>query len=130
MDRVSDYFSNINIRDKKNIISSVLAGVLFSSGWWVAIDAATAYPSNDDLLKASHACGAVGTLALIMINSVTNNQIRGESMYSDGCFGKSLARIWIFIGFLLSFGSLIGSIWIFFDHYVYQSDILTFFFIN
>jgi hypothetical protein len=88
----------------------------FSIGWWIAIDAMFAYPSNNELLKASHTCGALATVALIMfkntiilminyiiisnlyfifrINSVTNNQVRGESMYSDGCFGKTGARIW------------------------------------
>lgn len=35
-------------------------------GWWVAIDAAFAYPKNEDLLKSSHTCGALATLALIM----------------------------------------------------------------
>jgi hypothetical protein len=38
----------------------------FAIGWWLAIDGAVAYPSNEDLLKASHACGAIGTVALIM----------------------------------------------------------------
>ncbi len=64
-------------------------------------------------------------------------------MYSDGCFGKTGARIWleirfkflqitlrltcykntkrIFISFLMMFGSLIGSFWIFFDFYVSKS---------
>jgi len=39
-------------------------------------------------------------------------------MYSDGCFGKTGARIWIFVAFLMSFGSLIASFWIFFSFYV------------
>lgn len=38
----------------------------FAIGWWIAIDAAAAYPSNDQLLKASHTCGALATVALIM----------------------------------------------------------------
>jgi len=38
-------------------------------------------------------------------------------MYSDGCFGKTGARIWIFVAFLMSFGSLIASFWIFFSYY-------------
>ena len=38
----------------------------FAIGWWIAIDAACAYPANTDLLKVSHICGALSTLALIM----------------------------------------------------------------
>ncbi len=87
---------------------------------------------------------------------MTNNQIRGESMYSDGkdiwkkretnfysfdlflkqnktnkgCFGKTGARVWIFLAFLMSFGSLIGAIWIFFDYYVSRSELSTYFLIS
>ncbi len=49
---------------------------------------------------------------------MTKSQIRGESMYADGIFNTSVARIWIFIAFLINFGSLIGSIWMFFAYYV------------
>jgi hypothetical protein len=54
------------------------------------------------------------------INSVTNSQIRGESMYSEGICGSTFARIWTFIALLMSFGSLIASIWILFAYYVSQ----------
>ena len=80
---------NLKIRDKKNMISSILSGSLvnyiktsirfkflikdiilwvfkFAIGWWIAIDAAAAYPANEQLLKASHTCGAIATVALIM----------------------------------------------------------------
>lgn len=91
MDRLCDYIHNVNIRDKRNMISSISAGFLvsttnlkkttysigtisqinyfsvqFAVGWWIAIDAACAYPDNNDLLKASHVCGALGTIAFIM----------------------------------------------------------------
>lgn len=89
MDRLSDYIHNLNLRDKRNMISSIASGVLvsfiqflfkkktklkrthkklfkFATGWWIAIDAACVYTENDQLLKASHVCGAIGTIALIM----------------------------------------------------------------
>jgi len=93
MDRLCDAINRIDLRGKRNMISSIIAGILvinlwdewfislavecesltsvcllfkFSSGWWIAIDAACAYPSNDDLLKASHVCGALATVAFIM----------------------------------------------------------------
>ena len=50
---------------------------------------------------------------------MTNNQVRGESMYSDGSlFGTAAARVWIFVAFLINFGSLIGAVWVFFAYYV------------
>ena len=46
-------------------------------------------------------------------------------MFSDGICGKTGARIWVFVAFLLSFGSLIGAFWIFFDYYVSQERAFT-----
>lgn len=37
------------------------------------------------------------------------------------------ARVWLFIGFMLMFGSLIASMWILFGAYVTQSKYLFFF---
>ncbi|XP_017711624.1 PREDICTED: transmembrane protein 50A [Rhinopithecus bieti] len=51
------------------------------------------------------------------INAVSNGQVRGDS-YSEGCLGQTGARIWLFIGFMLAFGSLIASMWILFGGYV------------
>ncbi len=84
MDRFSNYIHRINLGDKRNLIASICSGILvihsflknidnnfnfflkFAIGWWIAIDAAFAYPSNEQLLKSSHTCGALATLALIM----------------------------------------------------------------
>ena len=43
--------------------------------------------------------------------------MRGDS-YQEGCFGQTGARVWLFIGFMLAFGSLIASCWILFGVYV------------
>ncbi|NWH59574.1 TM50A protein, partial [Geococcyx californianus] len=51
------------------------------------------------------------------INAVSNGQVRGDS-YSEGCLGQTGARIWLFIGFMMAFGSLIASMWILFGGYV------------
>ncbi|XP_013408152.1 transmembrane protein 50B [Lingula anatina] len=103
--------------EKRNAIASIVSGAMFFSGWWIAIDAAAVFPNEADLPKAAHICGAVGTIALFMINSVSNGQVRGDS-YSTGCLGQRGARVWLFIGFLLAFGSLIAAAWILFGLYV------------
>ncbi|CAO2587963.1 Transmembrane protein 50A [Lemmus lemmus] len=56
-----------------------------------------------------HACGVIATIAFLMINAVSNGQVRGDS-YSEGCLGQT--------GFMLAFGSLIASMWILFGGYV------------
>ena len=47
-----------------------------------------------------------------MINAVSMGQITGDT-YTEGCLGRKVARVWLFIGFVCAFGGLIGSLWIF-----------------
>ncbi|KAM5161379.1 transmembrane protein 50A [Marmota monax] len=103
--------------EKRNTIASVAAGVLFFTGWWIIIDAAVIYPTMEEFNHSYHACGVIATIAFLMINAVSNGQVRGDS-YSEGCLGQTGARIWLFLGFMLAFGSLITSMWILFGGYV------------
>ena len=103
--------------EKRNTIASIAAGVLFFTGWWIIIDAAVMYPRMDQFNHSYHTCGVIATIAFLMINAVSNGQVRGDS-YSEGCLGQTGARIWLFIGFMLAFGSLIASMWILFGGYV------------
>ena len=48
---------------------------------------------------------------------MSNGQVRGEG-YGDGCIGQRGARVWLFVGFLLSFSALIAATWILFQNYV------------
>ncbi|KAG8013559.1 Transmembrane protein 50A [Nibea albiflora] len=89
----------------------------FFTGWWIIIDAAVNYPDEGDFHHAYHTCGVIATLAFLMINAVSNGQVRGDS-YSEGCMGQTGARVWLFIGFMLAFGSLIASMWILFGGFV------------
>ncbi|GAB1610743.1 transmembrane protein 50A-like [Argonauta hians] len=103
--------------DRRNLVASIVAGVLFFIGWWICIDAAVIYPDTESLDHAYYVCGVISTLAFFMINSVSNGQLRGDT-YTTGCLGQAGARIWILFGFLFAFGSLIASAWILFGFYV------------
>ncbi|XP_064463771.1 transmembrane protein 50A-like isoform X1 [Ornithodoros turicata] len=109
----------MDFSEKRNAIASIVAGALVFTGWWIIIDVAAHYPSNNDFNHAFHVCGVMSTLSLLMINAVSNGQIRGDS-YTDGCMGQRGARTWLFLGFVLGFGSLIASCWILFADYVIQ----------
>ncbi|MGH0179776.1 UNVERIFIED_CONTAM: hypothetical protein FKN15_002434, partial [Acipenser sinensis] len=107
------YYTGVSYQD-----SIELAGLFqFFTGWWIIIDAAVKYPDMDRFNHSYHACGVIATVAFLMINAVSNGQVRGES-YSDGCLGQTGARVWLFIGFMLAFGSLIASMWILFGGFV------------
>uniref|UniRef100_A0A9L0ISJ4 Transmembrane protein 50B n=1 Tax=Equus asinus TaxID=9793 RepID=A0A9L0ISJ4_EQUAS len=109
----------IDWSERRNAVASVVAGILFFTGWWIMIDAAVVYPKPEQLNHAFHTCGVFSTLAFFMINAVSNAQVRGDS-YESGCLGRTGARVWLFIGFMLMFGSLIASMWILFGAYVTQ----------
>ncbi|XP_015412790.1 PREDICTED: transmembrane protein 50A isoform X2 [Myotis davidii] len=74
--------------EKRNTIASIAAGVLFFTGWWIIIDAAVIYPTMDEFNHSYHACGVIATIAFLMINAVSNGQVRGDS-YSEGCLGQT-----------------------------------------
>ncbi|XP_035248505.1 transmembrane protein 50A [Anguilla rostrata] len=115
--RCGDCECNVDWAEKRNTIASVAAGVLFFTGWWIIIDAAIMFKEPDSFNHAYHACGVIATVAFLMINAVSNGQVRGDS-YSEGCLGQTGARVWLFIGFMLAFGSLIASMWILFGGFV------------
>ncbi|XP_012926761.1 transmembrane protein 50B isoform X1 [Heterocephalus glaber] len=110
----------IDWSERRNAVASVVAGILFFTGWWIMIDAAVVYPKPEQLNHTFHTCGVFSTLAFFMINAVSNAQVRGDS-YESGCLGRTGARVWLFIGFMLMFGSLIASMWILFGAYVTQT---------
>ena len=66
------------IGERRNAICSIVAGCFFAFGWWILIDAAAIYPDAKEFNHAYHTCGVIGTIALFMINSVSNGQIRGD----------------------------------------------------
>ncbi|XP_016315174.1 transmembrane protein 50A-like isoform X1 [Sinocyclocheilus anshuiensis] len=115
--RCGDCECNVDWGEKRNTLASIAAGVLFFTGWWIIIDAAIMYPKEEQFHHAFHTCGVIATIAFLMINAVSNGQVRGDS-YSDGCLGQTGARVWLFIGFMLAFGSLIASMWILFGGFV------------
>uniref|UniRef100_A0A2K5CL26 Uncharacterized protein n=1 Tax=Aotus nancymaae TaxID=37293 RepID=A0A2K5CL26_AOTNA len=104
---------------KGNTIASIAAGVLFFTGWGIIIDAAVIYSPMDDFNHSYHACGGKETIAFLIINAVSNGQVPGE-----GCLGQTGAGIWLFVGFMLAFGSLIASMWIIFGGYVAKEKVV------
>jgi len=94
---------------QRNTLSSMLAGILFFSGWWFMIDAISVYPNS--IFASYIILGILGTVSLIMVNSVTQAQINGDVAFSGGCLEARGARIWIFVGFVLGFAAIIAAVW-------------------
>uniref|UniRef100_A0A8C9FTI9 Transmembrane protein 50B n=1 Tax=Pavo cristatus TaxID=9049 RepID=A0A8C9FTI9_PAVCR len=52
--------------ERRNAIASIVAGVLFFTGWWIMIDAAVVYPKPEQMNHAFHTCGVFSTLAFFI----------------------------------------------------------------
>ena len=89
--------------------------IQFFTGWWIILDIAALDPSNFN--KSYYICGVFGTIALFMINVISNGQLRGDA-FTDGCLGPRGSRMWLFIGFVMGFASLIAAGWILFASFV------------
>merc|ERR1712088_762009 len=81
----------LEVGNRRNIVASILSGLLFFGGWWFAIDAAAVHPDKEQLKDV------FDTLSFFMVNAVSNGQLRGES-FTEGCLGVRGARIWILFG--------------------------------
>uniref|UniRef100_A0A3B3C9H7 Transmembrane protein 50A n=1 Tax=Oryzias melastigma TaxID=30732 RepID=A0A3B3C9H7_ORYME len=82
---------------------------LFFTGWWIIIDAAVISPLGAEFHCAYHTCWVIATAAFVVINPVSNGQVRGVN-YSVGCMGQKGTQVWFLIGFMLAFSFKLLSI--------------------
>lgn len=56
------------------------------------------------------------------INAVSNGEVQGRH-FTGGFLGQSGARIWLFVGFVLGFSSIIAATWILFAAYLLPESV-------
>jgi len=134
---------DMEVSESRNKICAMFAGGLFATGWWCALgtthtscscaSTSISYKMLEDelhdvIIDASvtdadntkdifHLCGVFSFLSMLMVNTVSNGQLRGEA-YTDGLLGGVAAKIWFFFGFMMGFGAFLGSLVIFFMEYL------------
>ena len=106
-----------DLSEHRNKISSFLSGLFFFIGWWILIDAAANSPFKNNNY---HIPGVISTIAMIMVNCVSNAAVRGD--VDAGCLGQTGVRLWTMLSFLLAFGGLIGACYILFGEYVAKDE--------
>jgi len=116
----------LQVGNRRNLVASVVSGILFFFGWWLAIDAAAVYPEKTELKDVFHICGVFATISMFMVNGVSSATLENPDSYTEGCLGANGARIWFFFGCLMGFGSIIGASYILFGEYVAYPENATF----
>ncbi|VDM17166.1 unnamed protein product [Hydatigera taeniaeformis] len=97
----------------RNTIVAVLSGIVFSSGWWIIIDAAACY-GPESLPHPTHAIGAIATIGFILLNIMPQHTVR--ILTSDIEDPKACALL--FVSVLINFTTLIAAAWVMFASYV------------
>lgn len=103
----------LDISEKRNIIASIIAGLLFFSGWWIIIDVGARYKA-EEFHGALYILGMFGTLSFVIVNSISNSQLRDEGYDT---VNPRAAKACLLIGFILGFSALTGSVWILISEY-------------
>eukprot|EP00047_Mylnosiga_fluctuans_P012828 m.27997 g.27997 ORF g.27997 m.27997 type:complete len:162 (-) comp4485_c0_seq1:66-551(-) len=106
------------IRQIRNPLSSGVAGLLFAVAWWIVIDAGVI----DGIEGPDYLCGVGATVGLFMFNSISIHQ-GDSSMYTSGAIGSVGARVFLFLGLLVSFGSAIAAVWVMILHYIEKDNV-------
>lgn len=110
VDNVRNWFTGDYARNKN---ASILSGFLFFSGWWFLIDAMAIDPKHQ-ITTGQVFVGIFGTVSFFMVNTVKNSHINENSDES----GARIAKIWLLIGFVMGFASVIAAVWIMIDDFI------------
>ncbi|XP_052894909.1 transmembrane protein 50A [Anopheles moucheti] len=95
---------------RRTILATVVASLLFFSGWWIIIDTASVYPKSFNF--SYYICGILATIGFIMVNAISNDMLHAEAAYTGGVLNGSGIKVFLFAGFVLGFTSIIAAIWI------------------
>lgn len=76
------------------------------------IDVGARYTAND-FHAAFYIFGVFGTLSFIIVNSISNSQLRDDGYDSNARAAKGC----LLLGFILGFSALTGSVWILISEY-------------
>lgn len=98
---------------KAKAYGPIASGALFGAGWWFWLDAVVC--SGVKVPFDQYIPGIVATLALVMINCIRRDDLVEYDPFDDGGFCRS--RFWLFLSYVVSFASVVGSVWVLMQHY-------------
>lgn len=113
------FFCMHKIFPSRSIVVGYLSGILFTVGWWLFFDALIYSKYNKLEVQIGiwdWIPGLLSTLALIIINLINQEALRGEDDYGDEYMPN--AKLCAFIGVSIALAALGSSLTIFIMEYV------------
>lgn len=105
--------------DKAKAYGPILSGALFGAGWWFWVDAVLC--NSHTVPFDQYIPGIIATLALIMINCIRRDSLQGQDAFDDESFCR--IRLWLFLSYVVSFGSIVASVWVMILHYTSHDEL-------
>jgi len=101
---------------------TILSGALFGAAWWLWLDAVVHSAAlGVSVPPLAYVPGCVATLALLMINFIHREELSDYDPFSDG--EDCGVRLWLFFSYVVSFGSLVGAVWIMVQDFSRNEDL-------
>lgn len=113
--------SRLHLNDLQfNMIISGISSFMFFTGWWLMADV----DINEVLFenRTYYIPGLVSTFTFFLINIVPAHYFYDSFTYQTGCFSPAVARTYLFVCLMISFGSLIGSFFILVNDFMLQPE--------
>jgi len=99
----------------------LLAGILFALAWFMFVDGCVLANENEGIVHQFQwyyvLPGLLGSLALIMMNSVSLNTNSDDFDDEETVTYATKIRFWFFLAFTISFCCVAGGVWIFVEQY-------------
>jgi len=109
-------------------IMAYLSGVIFATGWWLWIDAHAWVISINggnnptDVTFWHYVPGIVSTLAILLINAISWDDLGGMSFSPAFDDVQGRVRVWFFLSLVIGFSGIIAAIWIGVEHWLSNAD--------
>lgn len=104
--------------EKAKSYGPMISGALFGAGWWFWVDAVVCSQHKVPFDRCIP--GIIATVALLMMNLVRRDELQDYDPFDDG--GLCRTRFWLFLSYIVSFGSLIGAVWVLAQHYTLNPE--------
>jgi hypothetical protein len=103
----------------RNYFLSAVSGALFAVAWWLAFDIMAVY-SPGEFDPQLHVVGLLGTLSLVLVNLVSNEDVSGQGGAGHSRLKMNGLRLFLMFSLVLGFGALAATFFFLVQYYIVE----------